>query len=497
MNNKTTNQYLVALAVTAVMLANSVIVSADETANIEITGIVLDKEISKEGDKEVSSEDSFMLRLNQELSLSKTDYHQVLNRIGDAQKRIKMVEEEKVTLAEQIENLRLQEEMATGRLVVVLQEMVATENEVKSLTGEIEVMEKALREQKDALREYVRLIYTQEQELFMMGQNGEIDALKLLLSDQSVSENLAELDHFSLLNETGQQLLVRLNELGDGLLLRQEQLKSERDSLNGLREELSAEKSQLAAAKEAKERLLVLTEGQEKVYSDLLAQTMTQQEQVVAEIAKLNEVRAEAEKSIADGSFDYEAFTKKLSEESKAVFDFQVSNLGKSVAGFSWPVAPKRGISAYFRNHGDGYQSTFGMVHNAIDIPALQGSAIYAPAEAVVYSVKDNGYGYSYIILSHAGGFSTTYGHVSKIMVKAGQFVPEGTIIGLSGGMPGTLGAGYMTTGPHLHFEMKLNGVYVDPMDYLPLEVLSEDNVSEKYVEKVKAAKKVTRELEN
>lgn len=492
MVNKTLNQYLAGLIAVAVVLANSAISQGEVISNKE-QGTSEQVTSAQGTSAQVTNEESFMLRLDQELSLSKTDYHQVLNRIGDTQNRIKLVEEEQVTLAEQVENLRLQEEAAKGRLVVVLQEMVATENEVKELTAEIEVMEKALREQKEALREYVRLIYTQEQELFTVGGSGELDGLKLLFADDSVSDNLAELNSLELLNETGQMLLSRLNELADGLMMRQEQLKGEKEALNGLRADLSAEKAQLTAAKEAKERLLVLTEGQEKVYSDLLAQTQKQQEQVVAEISHLNEVRVQAEKAIAEGSFDYEAFTKKLSEESKAVFDFQVSNLGKSVAGFSWPVAPKRGISAYFRNSGDGYKSSFGVVHNAIDIPTLQGSAIYAPAEAVVYSVKDNGYGYSYIILSHAGGFTTTYGHVSKIMVKAGQYVPQGTIIGLSGGMPGTLGAGYMTTGPHLHFEMRLNGVYVDPMDYLPLDVLDEGSVIEKYKEKVKMAKEIKR----
>lgn len=482
MNKNSLNQYLVIVVAVALVLANSAVSWADEGTKLENEGI-----------KELSKGEEFMERVGQELSLSKTDYHQVLNRISDTQARIKMVEEEQVTLAEQIENLKLQEELTTGRLVTVLQGMVATENEIKILTAEIGEMELALKAQKEALRDYVKLIYTQEQELFSIGQNGEVDAFKLLLSDQSVSENLAQLDYFSLLNETGQQLIVRLDELAQGLSLRTEKLAAERESLNGLREELSAEKAQLALQKQAQERLLVLTEGQEKVYSDLLEQTMKQQEQVVADISRLNEVSLEAQKAIEAGTFDYDAFTKKLSEENKAIFNFQVENLDKSLAGFSWPVAPKRGISAYFRNHGDGYKSTFGVVHNAIDIPALQGSAIYAPAEAVVYSVKDNGYGYSYIILAHAGGFSTTYGHVSKILVKNGQYVPAGTIIGLSGGMPGTLGAGYMTTGPHLHFEMRLNNVYVDPMDYLPLEVLSEDQVAEKYKGRVKKA----RELES
>ena len=71
-------------------------------------------------------------------------------------------------------------------------------------------------------------------------------------------------------------------------------------------------------------------------------------------------------------------------------------------------------------------------------------------------------------MIIHANGLSTVYGHVNEIDVEEGRFVLQGQAIGRSGGMPGTCGSGRLTTGPHMHFEVRLNGIPVDPLLYLP-----------------------------
>ena len=130
----------------------------------------------------------------------------------------------------------------------------------------------------------------------------------------------------------------------------------------------------------------------------------------------------------------------------------------------SWPVEPSLGISATFKD--PAYEKRFGIPHHGIDLPIEQGSTIHAAADGVVDVVSDNGLGFSYVIVRHAGG-STLYGHVSDFLVAEGDFVHRGDGIALSGGMPGTKGAGSLTTGPHLHFEVMVDGVRVDPEAYL------------------------------
>ncbi len=131
----------------------------------------------------------------------------------------------------------------------------------------------------------------------------------------------------------------------------------------------------------------------------------------------------------------------------------------------SWPLEPSEGISALF--HDEEYKKRFGLVHEAVDIPVLQNSEVRSAAEGIVEVLYEGDSGYQYIIISHPGG-ATLYGHVSEFLVQQGQVVHRGDTIALSGGRPGSRGAGPLSTGPHLHLEVIRGGVHVDPLKFLP-----------------------------
>ncbi|HEY2665696.1 MAG TPA: M23 family metallopeptidase [Actinomycetota bacterium] len=100
--------------------------------------------------------------------------------------------------------------------------------------------------------------------------------------------------------------------------------------------------------------------------------------------------------------------------------------------------------------------------HEGIDIGAPQGTPIRAAASGTVtFAGQMSGYG-NIVILSHAGGLETRYAHQSAMSVTAGQTVAAGEVIG-------AVGATGEATGPHLHFEVRRNGVAVDPAPYLGL----------------------------
>lgn len=123
-------------------------------------------------------------------------------------------------------------------------------------------------------------------------------------------------------------------------------------------------------------------------------------------------------------------------------------------AGIAFLTKPSRGgISSYF-----GYR--WGKLHKGLDIAAAIGTPIYAAADGTVESASwDSGYG-NLIKLSHGSGIETLYGHTSKMVVKAGQQVKRGQLIGY-------VGSTGHSTGPHVHFEVRLNGTAVNPLKYL------------------------------
>ncbi len=132
---------------------------------------------------------------------------------------------------------------------------------------------------------------------------------------------------------------------------------------------------------------------------------------------------------------------------------------------FSWPVTGP--ITAGYLD--PDYERVFSIPHRAIDIGVPQGTPVHAIADGIVFAVKDGGAtGYSYILIGHRNGYASLYGHVSVAMVQKGDTVRFGQTIALSGGQPGTHGAGHMTTGAHLHLEMTKDGAHFDPRTVLP-----------------------------
>src|SRR5512140_1384705 len=123
-------------------------------------------------------------------------------------------------------------------------------------------------------------------------------------------------------------------------------------------------------------------------------------------------------------------------------------------------IAPVHGIlTDGFGGRSDPFTGEPG-THNAVDISSAVGQPVRAPADGTVVKAEwANGYG-NVIYISHGFGYSTRYGHLSSFKVRPGDHVTRGQIIGY-------VGSTGRSTGPHLHYEVRLNNMPVNPLEYI------------------------------
>lgn len=126
---------------------------------------------------------------------------------------------------------------------------------------------------------------------------------------------------------------------------------------------------------------------------------------------------------------------------------------------FIWPCPASSRITSYF---GSREQPVKGAStnHQGIDIGVASGSAIKAAADGEVTIATYSPSAGNYVMISHGGSVSTVYMHCSQLLVSPGQKVKQGETIAKSGS------TGY-STGPHLHFGIRSNGSYVNPLKYV------------------------------
>ena len=360
-----------------------------------------------------------------------------INKIQELQKKysdeIKKKQSEKASLNNQLSIMDNRLAKSELDIELVETEIERTKLEIKKTDIEIESKSEEIETEKTHIANIIRLMH----------KSDRVSTLEILLLNDSLSDFLTQVKYLEDMNESVSDGLDILEKLKRQLESEKRGLDSQNKELAKLRDDLINKKKQLESEKESKALVLTQVKSSEQEYQRLLAQAKKEQEEVAAEIASMEKlVRAKIAK---------------LQGNDKLEFNDN---------GFIWPV-PKNVVTAYFHDPDYPFRNIF--EHPAIDIRAAQGSTLKAAASGYVARIKTGGAtGYGYIMLIHGDGLSTVYGHVSKIYVAEDEYVVQGQAIGLSGGLPGTPGAGPLTTGPHLHFEVRLNGIPVDPLSYLP-----------------------------
>lgn len=311
-------------------------------------------------------------------------------------------------------------------------EIEKTELEIVNIELKIQQKKDEISTEKEKIAEMLKTMYWSDQK----------SLLEIVLTNNSLSDFFNDIKYSEDLQNSLHKSIDKLASTQQGLEVENENLGKKKNNLEELKAALEAEEQELAEEEALKERLVVQTQGAEEKFQNLLSQVQAEWQAASNEIASLENLARE-----------------KMRQQGEAGQALLTGN------DLSWPT-PGRYITCPFHDPDYPYRSWIGE-HSAIDIRAAQGTPIRAAGPGYVARAKDNGMGYSYIMIIHNDELSTVYGHVSQINVVQDSYVTRGQVIGLSGGMPGTPGAGSFSTGPHLHFEVRSNGIPVNPMNYL------------------------------
>jgi len=371
--------------------------------------------------------------LNLKIQSQKKQLEELRAKQKKYQAQIELKQRDKINLSNQLSIL--ENRLAKAQLDIdgVVLEIDKTNLEIKKIELDTDNLDKAVEEKKKHIGNLLRSMYKQDQ----------ISTLELLLLNDSLTEFLNQAKYLA---DTNQEINSSVEELK----LDKERLDQNKASLDQKNKEFADLKSRLEENKDNlsydqanKNNLLAETRSSEKEYQALLQQAKREQQQAEAEVAS----------------------AERLIRQKMAQKDRNKLNDGNNT--IAWPV-PVNTVVAGFHDAAYPYRNIIGE-HSAVDIRAKQGTTITAAADGYVAKVKfDGSTKYSYIMLIHGDGLATVYGHVSAVYVLTDQYVTQGQAIGRTGGMPGGIGSGPFTTGPHLHFEVRLNGLPVNPEAYLP-----------------------------
>ncbi len=348
-----------------------------------------------------------------ELDKLQKEQNKVNQQIKTTQQKINQVSKEKKNVSKALVELDQRLEQAENELSSVESMLAQLENQIAVSTRELERASTETSSQKELLKKRVRVMY----------ENGNVGYLSVILNSTSFWDFISRLDFLRKIIEFDMNLLSKLKSHRDSVADKRSQLESELQEKERLKNQISGKKEAVEVAKQDREKTL----------KDLTKDLKELERQEDAFLAQAN------------------ALTQKI---------VALQSKDKYIGGvLGWPSPGYYKITSPYgyRNHPILKKKK---LHTGIDIAVPSGTSVVAAnSGTVIYSGYNGGYGNT-VIIDHGGKISTLYAHNSKLLVKVGDKVEKGKAITKSGSTG-------LSTGPHLHFEVRENGQHVDPMKYL------------------------------
>ena len=339
------------------------------------------------------------------------------------------------------------------------EEMQAGIDELKNQQAGVLEQKRALDEQNEVYRQELELI---EEQVSLYTRLVDEKAAELEKATADEAEQLAIYkQHVRAMEENGEYTYL-------SIIFGSKSLSQLMSNLDMIGEIMDADKriyDQYTAAREDAEEIKAEYETTLSALADKQAEYEAEKADLEAKIAEANDMIAQLEEEI---NSNYDLYLEVLAQEEALESDIQsmiaemerqeAANSITSTGTYIWPLPGYSPGSAYgWRMHPIYHEMRF---HAGEDIGAPSGTPILAADSGMATVIADNGHGYgNYIMINHGGGRVTLYAHMSAFAISNGATVSQGQVIGY-------VGSTGNSTGPHLHFEVRVNGATTDPKSY-------------------------------
>lgn len=355
---------------------------------------------------------------------ARKDKEDATSKRDEAQKELDILEDIKSGIEGKIVELDMSITTLQAKITELEMDQKELEASIETTQADLELAKEAEETQYELMKDRIQMVY----------ESGNKGYLDVLLTATSMTDVMNKVEYTSQVSLYDYNLLTNLQDARAEVAAIEAKLELDLSTNESMQEEMTSDKEDM-------EELVAEKNQQVAEYEDSIA---LQEE----EVAKYNQAVAEAEAII------YAAEQAALAQAGGS------GDAGSYTGGaFTWPVPSSRSISSYF---GTRTSPTAGASteHRGIDIPCSNGAPVVAAASGTVIVATYNYAEGNYVAIDHGGGVVTLYMHNSSLAVSVGQTVTAGQTIAYAGSTG-------ISTGPHCHFGVRVNGGYVDPLSYL------------------------------
>ncbi len=369
--------------------------------------------------------------------VTKQDIQNIKDDLSDIQAQKKEVQAKLAEIRDDLSQAKAQVELIQSQVVL-------TEEEINTSQALLDRYDLQIAEKEADIQRLEAQEEAQYQEFYRqvrwMEETGGTSYLSILFEASSLAEML-----------DSAMIITDIMDYSNRII---DQLNATQAQLGAARDELAAGRAAQAEVQQDLEVRKAELEDQRAQAQTLLSQIAASESEYAAEAKKLADSEAQINKELKEAERKYAAQLAALEAQ---------QNANMTSGDWYWPLPGRYKISSLFGSRPDPFTGKRDN-HTGTDIPAPGGTPIYAAKTGIVTTVNKNknASSYGYYCISHGNGYATLYAHQNQVpIVQEGQAVQKGQVIGY-------VGSTGRSTGNHLHFELRVNGVRNDVLKLYP-----------------------------